>query len=117
MQVKLTNGQMAEIAAEEAKRIHHALESEMKHDSDLDEGEAEHNATYHKRAWHNIVKAARSIDIAGLEPKESDMKELLSLLLASDEICSDVKAELIWEMVEWSISYHWDQIHNVHDAE
>jgi hypothetical protein len=112
----MTNGQIAEIAADEAKRIHHALESEMKHDVS-DDDEYEHNASYHKRAWDNIVKAAESIDIHGVKPKESDMKEILAILLASDDICSDVKAELIWEMVEWSISHHWAQIHNVHNAE
>jgi hypothetical protein len=113
MQVKLTNGQVAEIAAEEAKRIHHALEVEMKHERGYtDEDESEHNATYHERAWRNIVKAANSIGVTHLKPEESDMKDLLSLVIADDDICSDLKAELIWEMTEWSISHHWSMIHN-----
>lgn len=115
MQIKLTNGQVAEIAAEEAKRIHHALESEMKHN--LPDDEDERNTSYHERAWDNIVAAAESIGIHGVKPREKDMKEVLAILLASDDICSDVKAELMWEMFEWSISHHWDQIHNVHDAD
>lgn len=117
MQVKLTTGQMAEITSEEAKRIQTILDSEMKDTHDLDDDEYEHNEKYHKRAWDNIVKAAESIGISWLKPTEMEMKEILAILFATDDICSDVKAELVWEMIEWCVSNHWNQIHNVHTAD
>lgn len=114
MQIKLSNGQIADITPEEAKRIHHALESEKKHNAEQDHATNEHerNAMYHENAWHSIKKVAEMLGVSKIEPKESDMKSLMSVLLDNADIRPCVKSELLWEMIEFAISCHWSKIHN-----